>query len=165
MSPRTESLTINTIIEDVITMDTHLRHYIDCFISWNCYWKWVGLTADTAIERQLLWWRNISTPYLWFECYKNVGRINDIFFSLVKTIVNFDAKQFKNQHPEYFINPVYEIRQSLSILKNKPIWKERYQKFIESMVYDNAFKQDYDDSIKTIENISEKAMTEIYEVS
>ncbi len=161
----TESLTINTIIEEVITMDTIFSPLpIDCVSSdETAIEKWVGLTRRiAAIERQYHHDDETLVRHVYdLNAVKEADRINDIFFNLAKSIVNSDAKQFKNQHPEYFINPESEIRQSLAILKNKLIWKERYHKFIESMVYDKSFKHDYDNSIQMLENISEQAIKEL----
>ncbi len=79
--------------------------------------------------------------------------------SAARVIVSNDAKQFKNQHhPEYSANPRDEIRQSLNLLRNKPIWKERYQAFIETMVYGSTNTLDYETAIVAIEQMSEKVM-------
>jgi len=84
--------------------------------------------------------------------------IKDSFFSLALTVIVKDAQQFKNQHPEYAINPKSEIRGSLEVLKNKPIWESRYRQFIETMVYDRVSPPDYRSSIKILENISSKVI-------
>lgn len=87
---------------------------------------------------------------------QQADKIHDIFFTLAKDIVINDAKQFKNQHPEYSINPVDEIKQSLALLRTKPEWSERYQEFVETMVFDNRTVLEYDKAIITIEQISNK---------
>jgi len=154
----TESLTINTIIEDVITMDKIFSPLpIDCVSSdETAIEKWVGLTRRiAAIERQYHYDDETLVRHIYdLNAVKQSGKINDIFFILAKTIVNSDAKQFKNQHPEYFNDPTTEIRQSLEILKNKEIWKERYQQFTNSMVYDKTAMPDYENAVQSLENIS-----------
>lgn len=82
------------------------------------------------------------------------NKINSSFTELAKTVVISDGKQFKNQHPEYTANPSVEIKQSLALLKDKPLWKERYDEFIEAMVYDNTNALPYDQAITTLEDIS-----------
>lgn len=89
------------------------------------------------------------------------NKINDLFFNLAKTIVNNDAKQFKNQYPEYFANPGAEIKGSLMLLKNKSIWKERYHEFIEAMVYDNANPLEYEKALSALEHISLRAIANL----
>jgi hypothetical protein len=52
---------------------------------------------------------------------KLADKINTTFFTLAKAIINNDAKQFKNQHQEYSADPIAEIKESLSPLRNKLI--------------------------------------------
>jgi len=89
------------------------------------------------------------------------NKINDVFFNLAKTIVNNDAVQFKNQYPEYFVNPSAEIKESLALLKNKAIWKDRYHEFIATMVYDNAEPLEYGNALNTLEYISLRAIANL----
>jgi len=46
----------------------------------------------------------------------------------------------------------------LALLNYKPIWKERYQEFIDTMVYDNTFAIGYESAIETLEHLSEGVM-------
>ena len=158
----TENLTINTIIEDVIEIAAIFSPSSICCISADetAIEKWVGLTRRiAAIERK----SHYDDPTLVRHIYdlnaiRQADRINDIFFNLAKAIINYDAKQFKNQHPEYFNDPGTEIRQSLEVLKSKVLWKERYQKFIDAMVYDKTATTNYDNAILLLENISIKVI-------
>jgi hypothetical protein len=68
------------------------------------------------------------------------------------------AKQFKNQHPEYSAEPRAEIEESLNILKNKPIWRERYNHFIDAMVYDKSNVPEYNLAIESLKNLSAEVM-------
>ena len=81
-------------------------------------------------------------------------KLNSNFIKLAKTIVINDGKQFKNQHSEYALNPKAEIRESLALLKDKPIWKERYEEFIEGMVYDTTNVFPYDQAMRVLEGMS-----------
>ena len=83
------------------------------------------------------------------------------FYELAKTIITNDAKQFKNQHPEYSLDPVAEIKKSLALLNEKPIWKERYRDFIETMVYDKKTALAYTDAISTLEKITTSTLSRL----
>lgn len=122
--------------------------------------KWVGLTRRVvAIERDYHPDDKTLVRHIYdLNSIKAFNRINDNFFILAKEIVKNDAKQFKNQHPEYFANPSAEIRESLSLLKNKSIWKEHYQKFLSDMVYNSSTAINYEKAIATIEDISTKVI-------
>jgi hypothetical protein len=158
----TENLTINTIIEDIVKMRTIFSPLPITCISADetAIEKWVGLTRRiAAIERKhddddITLVRHIYD----LNAIKQANRINKIFFDLVKTIVDGDAKQYKNRHPEYFADPVAEIRQSLSILSNQETWKEHYQQFIDVMVYDKTAMTDYKQAFETLESISKEAI-------
>lgn len=82
------------------------------------------------------------------------NKVNSNFIELAKTVIVSDAKQFKNQHPEYAADPSDEIIQSLAQLKNKVLWKERYEEFIEAMVYDSTNALPYDEAINILEGVS-----------
>ena len=118
--------------------------------------KWVGLTRRImAIERG----REDDDKTLIRHVYdlnaiNEANKINSSFTEFAKTIVISDGKQFKNQHPEYTADPNAEIRQSLALLKDKPLWKERYEEFIEAMVYDSSNTLPYDQAISALESIS-----------
>lgn len=156
----TEHLKINTIIEDVIKIESLFAPTHICCVSVDetAIEKWVGLTRRiAAIERQY----HQDDPTLVRHIYdlnaiKEANRINDGFFNMAKIIVSHDAKQFKNQHPEYFNDPKSEILRSIEILKNQGLWKERYLRFIDSMVYDKTAAPDYDSAIFVLGNISDK---------
>lgn len=118
--------------------------------------KWVGLTRRIiAIEREYHPDDSTLIRHVYdLNSIKLAKRIQANFFTLAKEIIINDAKQFKNQHPEYFADPGVEIRQSLALLRNKLLWKERYQEFIETMVYDNTYVLEYNQAIENLENIS-----------
>lgn len=118
--------------------------------------KWVGLTRRMiAIERG----HHPDDKSLIRHVYdlhaiQQANKINDYFFISAKEVVINDAKQFKNQHPEYSTSPSDEIKNSLALLKSKPHWRERYQEFIETMVFNNSATLEYDEAVNTIEQIS-----------
>lgn len=157
-----EKLPVRTLIEDNIENTIIFTpSSTQCVsIDETAIEKWAGLTRRIiAIERA----RHPDDSTLVRHIYdlnsiKSADKINTTFFTLAKAIVTNDAKQFKNQHPEYSADSGAEIRQSLALLKNKSLWKERYQEFIETMVYDNTSALDYDKAIDTLEEISAKVI-------
>jgi predicted nucleotidyltransferase component of viral defense system len=154
----TNELGIKTIIEDVINIDALSSSASISCISTNetAIEKWVSLTRRiSAIEREYHYDDQTLVRHLYdLNAIKKSSQINHHFFDLGKIIVDYDAKQFKNQHPEYSKDPRGEIEQSLSLLKIKPIWKTRYNNFIEAMVYDKSSVSDYDLAIHSLENLS-----------
>lgn len=157
-----ESLLVKTIIEDTlekVTLFTPVQ--TQCVsVDETAIEKWIGLTRRiSAIERD----RHPDDHALIRHVYdlnliNQAGKINANFFTLAKTIINNDAKQYKNQHPEYSINPCDEIRQSLALLKNKPLWKERYQNFLRNMVCDSSTAIEYENAMAVIEHISARVI-------
>ncbi|MDR3492481.1 MAG: nucleotidyl transferase AbiEii/AbiGii toxin family protein [Gammaproteobacteria bacterium] len=162
-----EELSVKTLIEDNISNTTIFTpSSTQCVsVEETAIEKWVGLTRRIiAIERK----RHHDDSTLVRHVYdlnsiKSADRINANFFTLAKAIVTNDAKQFKNQHPEYSIDPGAEIKQSLTLLKNKPLWKERYQEFIETMVYDDTAALEYENVIKILENISARVIDSLHQ--
>ena len=120
--------------------------------------KWVGLTRRViSIERGYHYDDKTLVRHIYdLNAIKHSDSINDDFFDLAKTIVTQDAAQFKNQHPEYSADPGKEIKRSLALLKNKPLWKERYQEFLETMVYDLSTALKYENAIHVLEQLSEE---------
>ncbi len=158
-------LPIKTLIEDNLKDAIIFRPCsTQCVtISETAIEKWVGLTRRiSAIERAYHPDDKSLIRHVYdLNAIQQANKINADFFILAKDIVVNDAKQFQNQHPEYFFNPSDEIKQSLEFLRSKPHWKKRYQEFIEAMVYDNNTALEYDDAITTIEHISAKVMTSL----
>src|SRR5207249_2459247 len=101
--------------------------------------KWVGLTRRImAIERGYEDDDKTLIRHVYdLNEINQANRVNSNFIKFAKIVVTNDGKQFKNQHPEYAADTSSEIKQSLSLLKIKPLWKERYEEFIEAMVYNN----------------------------
>lgn len=160
-----EELSVRTLIEDNIE-NTILFTPIStqCVsVEETAIEKWVGLTRRIiAIEREYHPDDSTLVRHIYdLNSIKSADKINSNFFTLVKAVVSNDAKQFKNQHPEYSIDPSAEIRQSLALLKSKPLWKERYQEFIETMVYDDTNALEYDKAIDKLEHISTEVINSL----
>ena len=122
-----KNLFVQTIIEDTLEKITLFEPpQTQCVsIDETAIEKWVGLTRRIiAIDRGYHPDDKTLVRHVYdLNSIKQADRINTSFFTLAKAIVNNDAKQFKNQHPEYSINPSDEIKLSLGLLKGKPLWK------------------------------------------
>ncbi len=155
-----EDLSVKTIIENVLKKVTLFASpKIPCIsVDETAIEKWVALTRRiVAIERNYHPDDSALVRHIYdLNSIIKANKINANFFTLAQSIIINDAKQFKNQHPEYSENPSAEIRESLALLKNKIIWKEHYEKFLEEMVYDSSTAIEYEKAIATIEDISNK---------
>jgi len=161
-----ESLSIETLIEEVlknIVISPKLKTVCISVVE-TAIEKWVGLTRRImAIERGYHHDDKTLIRHVYdLNAIRQANKISDDFFSLAKAIVNHDSMQFKNQHPEYFDDPRSEIMQSLAILKSKPMWKERYQEFIETMVYDNRGALEYEEAMATLDLMSSKIINSLH---
>lgn len=154
----TDELQIKTLIEDTLNeISLFNPPSTKCIsIDETAIEKWVALTRRIiAIERGHEDDDKTLIRHVYdLNAINKANRINSNFVRLAKTVITGDGKQFKNQHPEYAADPISEIKQSLSLLKNKQIWNERYEEFIEAMVYDNMHTLSYDQAIKVLERIS-----------
>lgn len=123
--------------------------------------KWVGLTRRIiAIERGSHHDdRSLIRHVYDLNAIQLAESIPDDFLMLAKDIILTDAKQFKNQNPEYAANPAKEINRSLDLLRTKPIWRDRYYDFIESMVFNPDLATDYDKAINVIADLSKRVIS------
>ena len=155
-----EKLKVNTLIEDTLeNIFLFESPKIPCVsISETAIEKWVGLTRRiSAIERGYHDDDNTLIRHVYdLHAIKQAGGINDNFFNLAKNIILNDADQFKNQHPEYTANPLLEIKNSMDLLKTKAMWQDRYQEFIEAMVYDHTDTLSYKTALDVLDDMSDK---------
>ncbi|HAT7074061.1 TPA: nucleotidyl transferase AbiEii/AbiGii toxin family protein [Legionella pneumophila] len=153
-----ENLSVKTLIEQTLENINLFKSSSTHCVSVNetAIEKWVGLTRRiAAIERAYHADDETLIRHVYdLNAINKADRISADFYVLAKAIITNDARQFKNQHPEYAVDPSSEIQLSLSLLRHKPLWKERYQKFIEEMVYDNAPAIEYEKAINVLERIS-----------
>ena len=123
--------------------------------------KWVGLTRRIiSIERGNHFDdRSLIRHVYDLNAIELAEPVPGDFLVLAKDIVLTDAQQFKNQNPEYAANPAEEINRSLDILHTKPLWRERYQDFIENMVFNPDLAPDYDKAINVIADLSKRVIS------
>lgn len=160
-----ENLLIKTLIEDTLeNVVIFSGSETPCVtVEETAIEKWVGLTRRImAIERGYHHDDRTLIRHVYdLNAIKQMGKITDNFFDLARIIINRDANQFKNQHPEYANDPTSEIKRSLDLLKNKLHWKERYQIFIETMVYDNTSTLGYENAIDVLDQLSEEVINSL----
>ena len=154
----TEALNVNTLIENTLNdINLFTAPTTQC-ISANETGseKWVGLTRRVAaIDRNYHYDDSTLIRHLYdLNAMEQANKITDDFYALGKSIVHKDAQQFKNQNPEYFADPISEIKLSLALLKNKPHWQERYHNFLGSMVYDTSTTKTYNHALEVLDEIS-----------
>ena len=123
--------------------------------------KWVGLTRRIiAIERGYHYDDQSLIRHVYdLNAIESAEPIPDDFLMLAKEVVLTDAQQFKNQNPEYAANPSEEINRSLDLLHTKPVWRERYQDFIENMVFNPDSAPAYDKAINVIADLSKRVIS------
>ena len=123
--------------------------------------KWVGLTRRIiSIERGNHYDDQSLIRHVYdLHAIESVEPISNDFLMLAKDIVLTDARQFKNQNPEYAANPAEEIKRSLELLRTKPVWRERYQDFVENMVFNPDSAADYDEAINVIADLSKRVIS------
>jgi predicted nucleotidyltransferase component of viral defense system len=157
----TQILPVNTLIQDTLGETVNLNSCLLTCISAEetAAEKWVGLTRriaasergyyqeDTTLVRHIYDLASINSAY----------PLSDNFFTVIQEVVLNDGKQFKNQYPEYFVDPLQEVQYSLNLLRNKPEWKKYYNDFLNTMVY---AKEDvnhaYEQALDLLENLSAK---------
>jgi len=154
----TQKMMINTLIENTLKNASLFTpsKTICISISETAIEKWVGLTRRIiAIERGYHADDETLIRHVYdLNAINNNNGINTDFYHLAKIIIENDIAQVKNQHPEYAENPHDEIKASLDLLKNKPLWKDRYHNFLENMVYEQINVPDYSTAIQNIEQMS-----------
>lgn len=161
-----ETLSIKTLIEKTLkNIKIFTESATQCVsINETEIEKWVGITRRIiAIERKYHDDDKTLIRHMYdLNAINLENKITLDFFALAKPIIHNDAIKFKNQHPEYYDNPHAEIKNSLSLLKNDPIWKMRYEEFIGTMVYDNTYTIGYEQALNTLEYMSEKIVESLH---
>lgn len=149
---------IKTLIEDVLIVPPLFNSSTtDCIcIEETAAEKWVGLTRRViAIQRNYHPDDKTLVRHVYdLTSITSAKLIQNDFYKLAHSVVENDAAQFRNQHPEYAENPAAEIQASLNLMKQSPEWKQRYDEFIYTMVYDDHTLPDYDSAMNVIMQLS-----------
>jgi predicted nucleotidyltransferase component of viral defense system len=160
-----EHLSIKTLIEDTLDNTIITKPILTQCIAINeaAIEKWVGLTRRIIGIKRTHYTDDLTLVRHIYDLMliEDADKINTSFFTLAKSIVDNDAKQFKNQHPEYLLSPNTEINQSIELLKTDPIWQIRYQEFLETMVYGPTAGHEYESAMATIEKLSKNVIAHL----
>lgn len=68
---------------------------------------------------------------------------------LVDKVIQIDVDQFGNRHEEFRAHPSQELKYGLNLLIMKPIYRDRYKKFIGPLVY-HPSPATWEEAIKTV---------------
>jgi len=100
--------------------------------------KWVSITRRiAAVERGYINKDTALIRHLYdLEKIKEVVIFGSTYYKLIEKVIFRDQQQYKNQYPEYFVDPNREIHLSLKILKENKTWEEYYDRFLSDMVYE-----------------------------
>lgn len=156
-----QSLSLTTLIQETLQIVDMESFTLPCIsIEETAAEKWVGLTRRLAASAR---GHYKEDPTLVRHIYDlstidGKNKISQNFFSLTEKIILNDASQFRNQHPEYFLAPEKEIQYAIDILKSNPEWEKRYFHFVETMVYEKQITDNYKNSVKLLEKISNQAL-------
>lgn len=72
---------------------------------------------------------------------------------LVRKVIQMDVEQFGNQSRQFRDNPVEELMYGLKLLIERPLYRERYEKFIGPLVYHPA-PANWDEAISTVSKLA-----------
>jgi hypothetical protein len=76
--------------------------------------------------------------------------------ALARDIAAADAEEFAHQHPAYVENIADETRKALDAMRSNPLYRQRYEVFLQDMVYGE--RPEYDQALATVVALAEKAL-------
>ena len=79
---------------------------------------------------------------------RDQNTFKDIFVKATET----DRKQFRKKHPQFQENPQKELRFGYEVLKTKPLYRDRYDKFVGPLVF-NPSPPSWDSALKTVDDL------------
>ncbi len=160
---QTEIKSISSLVDRVFPEEGDVEKNIACVsVLETAAEKWVALTRRIA---------SISRGYDKFDetLVRHIYDLNAItdkvnltndFFALINDTIDRDRAKFKKHH-EYNSNAVEEIKHSLKILGEDPVWLKNYDAFVEAMVFDkenSGFKKCY----KKLQHITERTLSHLH---
>jgi len=121
--------------------------------------KWVALTRRIATMFYRRNYRDNSLIRHLYDLYKieQQSLFTDKFAPLSAQIIQDDRQQYKNHNDMYYRDPIKEIKRSIKELHEEPMWKENWEQFIETMVFDKE-KPTYEAALKNLTNKTNKVL-------
>lgn len=80
--------------------------------------------------------------------------LGDLPYDRFQSLVEGDAAQFRNQHPEFEVDPISEMRNVISALYTNDRFEKSYLKFVDDLVYGDA--EPYGNARQVFVRISEE---------
>lgn len=162
LPPETKSVT--TLIRQVFGEKIdHPEFFVNCVaIIETAAEKWVGLTRRVANSTQKSHYRDASLVRHLYDLYKikQLGHFTDQFFTLISQIVDDDRENYKNHNDNYYQNPVSEIKRALNELSTSQQWRNNFEKFADTMVFENI-KPSYDHVLNNLQEITRVGILEL----
>ncbi len=111
--------------------------------------KWVALTRRVATMSHRQAYQDQSLVRHLYDLYQmhEHGALTEPFSEMVVKIIQQDREQFKTHNLKYYEDPKSEIKRALDELREDPKWRQYWDEFIQTMVFD-AEKPTYDDALK-----------------
>ncbi len=97
--------------------------------------------------------RHVYDLHLILESSADTERIAD----LIQIVIEQDAKQFGNQHPEFRRTPHDELKYGLGLILAGGVFVERYDQFIGPLVY-HPSPPAWEEVLASLNNLASKAM-------
>jgi hypothetical protein len=121
--------------------------------------KWVALTRRVATISHRQNYRDNSLIRHLYDLYKieQYAPPTDKFESLAVRIIQIDRQQYKNHNDMYYRDPASEIKRSIKELREQPIWRENWEQFIETMVFDKE-KPTFEAAFKNLADKTNKIL-------
>lgn len=136
----TENLPITSLITETLGADDGLvGSQISCVaVLETAAEKWVSITRRVAgAYREYIAKDKALIRHLYdLAKIEEAGILDDTYHNLIERVIHRDRKQFKNQYPEYFNNPISEIDLAIKLLSEDLSWQKNYENFLSDMVYE-----------------------------
>lgn len=97
--------------------------------------------------------RHIYDLYLILESSADTSQICD----LIQTVIEQDAIQFGNQHPEFRRTPQDELKFGLELISAGGVFEERYKKFLGPLVY-HPNPPTWEDVLTSLKKLASKSI-------
>jgi len=80
--------------------------------------------------------------------------------ALARDIASDDAREFRNQYPDYEADIAGETRKALYALRTDPVYRNRYEDFVTAMVYGE--RPEFAEALATVDDLAKAALTNLF---
>lgn len=118
----------------------------------------INLTDECGWDRALV--RHLYDVCIIADKCPDVADDASRLSSLLKLVIEKDASEFSNQHPEFVKDPISELMSALTWARSSADLKSQYQEFISDMVYaPKEATPSFEKSINTFEKTLSSALS------